>query len=231
MACLPLSFPHWERISPGDNNSRAIPHLPHFESRKLQHPEEALRQRYKSWVKKLSLCMRYVRQSAEDPEVCERSRVRPWWYLICLSVQFSLSPVQLLATPWTATLDLPVHHQLPKCTQTHVHWVSDAIHPSYPLSSPSPPAFNLSQHQSLFQWVFASCGQSIGVWASASVLLMNIQDWLPLGLTGWISLQGTVKSLLQYHSSKASILWCSAFFMVQLSHPSIHDYWKNHNFD
>ena len=91
MACLPLSFPHWERISPGDNNSRAFPHLLHFESRKLKHPEEALRQRYKSWVKKLSLCMRYVCQSAEDPEVCERSRVRPWWYLICLSVQFSLS--------------------------------------------------------------------------------------------------------------------------------------------
>ena len=68
---------------------------------------------------------------------------------------------------------------------------------------------------------FASGGQSIGVSASASVLPMNIQDWFPLGWTGWISLlsQGTLKSLLQHHSSKASILRCSAFFIVQLSHP------------
>ena len=68
---------------------------------------------------------------------------------------------------------------------------------------------------------FTSGGQSIGVSASASVLPMNIQDWFPLGLTGWISLpsKGIFKSLLQHHSSKASILRCSAFFMVQLSHP------------
>ena len=70
-------------------------------------------------------------------------------------------------------------------------------------------------------WLFASGGQSIGVSTSASVLPMNIQEWFPLGLTGWISLQskGLFKSLLQHHSSKASVLWCSAFFMVQLSHP------------
>ena len=68
---------------------------------------------------------------------------------------------------------------------------------------------------------FISGGQSIGVSASASVLPMNIQDWFLLGLTGWMDLlaiQGTLKSFLQYHSSKASILWCSAFFIVQLSH-------------
>ena len=65
-------------------------------------------------------------------------------------------------------------------------------------------------------------GQSIGASVSASVLSMNIQDWFPLGWTGWISLlQGTHKSLLQHHSSKASILQCSAFFMVQFSHPYI----------
>ena len=80
----------------------------------------------------------------------------------------------------------PVHHQLPEFTQTHVHWVSEAIQPSHPLLSPFPPAFNLSQHQGQF---FASGGQSIGVSASASVLPMNIQDWFPLRLTGWISLQ------------------------------------------
>ena len=79
-----------------------------------------------------------------------------------------------------------VHHQLPELTQTHVHWVSDAIQPSHPLSSLSPPAFNLSKHQGfpLIQF-FASSGQSIGVSASASVLPLNTQDWFPLGWTGW----------------------------------------------
>ena len=83
-----------------------------------------------------------------------------------------------------------VHHQLPEFTQTRVHWVGDAIQPSHPLSSLSPPAFTLSQHQGLFQWVRScvSYGQSIWVSAPASVLLMNIQDWFPLGWTGWISL-------------------------------------------
>ena len=68
---------------------------------------------------------------------------------------------------------------------------------------------------------FTSGGQSIGVSASASVLSMNIQDWFPLGWTGWISLEskGFSRILLQHHSSKASILRCSAFFIVQLSHP------------
>ena len=86
---------------------------------------------------------------------------------------------------------LPVHHQLPEFTQTHVQWVSDAIQPSHPLSSPSPPALNLSQHQGSFQMsqFFKSGGQRIRVSASASVLPMNIQDWFPLGWTSWISLQ------------------------------------------
>ena len=68
---------------------------------------------------------------------------------------------------------------------------------------------------------YPSIGQSTGGSASASVLPMNIQDWFPLGWTGWISIavQGTLKNLVQHHSSKASILWCSAFFMVQLSYP------------
>ena len=66
----------------------------------------------------------------------------------------SLSRVRLSATPWTRSVPgLPVHDQLPDSTQTHVHWVSDAIQPSHPLSSPSPPALNLSQHQGLFKWV------------------------------------------------------------------------------
>ena len=87
-----------------------------------------------------------------------------------------------------STPGLPVHHQLPEPTQTHVCRIGDAIQPSHPLSSASPPAFNLSQHQGFFQWVsYTSGGQSIDVSASASVLPMNIQDWFPLGLPGWIS--------------------------------------------
>ena len=80
-------------------------------------------------------------------------------FLLCHSVQFS-SVTQSCPTLWDlmnhSTPGLPVHHQLPEFTQTHVHRVSDAIQPSHPLSSPSPPAPNASQHQSLFQWVNSS---------------------------------------------------------------------------
>ena len=86
-----------------------------------------------------------------------------------------------------STPGLPVHHQLPEFTQTHVHRVSDAIQPCHPLSSPSPPAPNPSQHQSLFQWVNSS--HQVAVSALASVLSMNTQDWSLLEWTGWISLQ------------------------------------------
>ena len=110
-----------------------------------------------------------------------------------------------------STPGFPVHHQIPEIAKIHVHQGCDAIEPSHPLSSPSPSAFNLSQHQSLFKWVyfFASGGRSIGASALASVFSMNIQDWFPLGLTGLISL--LVKELskvffLQHHGSKASVL-------------------------
>ena len=89
-------------------------------------------------------------------------------------------------------------------------------------SFPASGSFAMSQ-------IFSSGDQSIG--ASASVLPVNIQGWFPLGLTCWISLQSKGHSrVLQHHSSKASIFQCSAFFMVQLSHPSIPDYWKKHSF-
>ena len=92
---------------------------------------------------------------------------------------------------------LPVHHQLPEFTQTHVHWVGDAVQPSHPLLSPSP-TFNLSQHQGLFKMsqISASGGQSFGVSASTSVLPMNTQDSSPLGWTGWISLQSKGLSIV-----------------------------------
>ena len=116
----------------------------------------------------------------------------------------------------------PVHHQLLEFTQTHVHWVGDAIQPTHPLLSPSSPTFNLSQHQGLFKWV----GSSHQV---AKVLEFQLQhqsfqwilrtdslrmDWLDL-----LAVQRTLKSLLQHHSSKASVLQRSAFFIVWLSHP------------
>ena len=113
----------------------------------------------------------------------------------------------------------PVHHQLLKLAQTYVHRVGNAIQPFHPLSSPSP-AFNLSQHQDLFQWV--SCSHQVAKvleFQLQHVLTMNIQDWFPrMDWLDLLAVQGTLKSLLQHHSSKASILQCSAFFIVQLSH-------------
>ena len=104
--------------------------------------------------------------------------------------QFSHSVMSHSCNPMDySTPGLPVHHQRSEFTQTHVHWVSDAIQPSHPLSSPSPPAFNLSQHQGLFQWVSSSHQVTkVLVSASASVLQMNIQGDIPLGLNGLISL-------------------------------------------
>ena len=104
----------------------------------------------------------------------------------------SLSRVWLFVTPMDcSTPGLPVHHQFLDFTQTHVPWVGDAIQPFHPLSSPSPPAFNLSQHQGLFKWVTSShqVAKVLEFSTLASVLPMNIQDWLPFGWTGLISLQ------------------------------------------
>ena len=117
---------------------------------------------------------------------------------------------------------LPVHYQLLEFTQTHVHWVSDAIQPSHPLSSPSPPALHLSQHQGVFKRVtlcirwskYWSFSFNISPSNEHPGLISSRMDWLDL-----LAVQGTLKSLLQHHSSKASILLCSAFFIVPLSHP------------
>ena len=122
-----------------------------------------------------------------------------------------------------STPGFPAHLQLPKLAQTHVHWFSDVIQPAHPLSSPSP-VFNLSQNQGLSQWV-SSLHQVAKVFkfqlqhqsfSEYSGLISFRMDWLDLH-----AVQGTLKSLLQHHSSKASIPWCSAFFMVQLSHPNM----------
>ena len=121
-----------------------------------------------------------------------------------------------------SSLGLPVQHELPEFTQTHVHWVGDAIQPSHPPSSPSPPALNLSQHQGLFsesvlciRWPkYWSFSFSISPSNEHSRLISFRMHWLDL-----LAVQGTLKSLLQHHSSKASVLQHSAFFIVQLSHP------------
>ena len=146
-----------------------------------------------------------------------------WYFFI---FQFS-SVAQLCPTlcdPMDCSIPgLHVHHQLPELAQTHVHWVGDAIQPSHPWSSPSPPTFNLSQHQGLFQWVSSShqVAKVIGVSASASVLPMNNQDWFPVGWTGWISLQSKGLSRVFSNTTVQKHQFSSAqfFFIVQLSHP------------
>ena len=119
--------------------------------------------------------------------------VMPIREAVFVSVQFTsvIQSCLTLCDPMNlSTPGLPVHHQLLESTQIHVHWVGNAIQPSHPLSSPSPPTPNLSSIRSFqMSQLFASGGQSIGVSASTSVLPMNIQDWSPLGWTGWISLQ------------------------------------------
>ena len=142
-----------------------------------------------------------------------------------VSNQFS-SVTQSCPTPCDpmkrSTPGLAVYHQLPESTQTHVHCVSDPIQPSHPLLSSSPPALNLSQHQGLFKWVSSS-------YQVAKVLEFQLQhqalQWTPRtdllqnGLVGSLCSPKALKSLPQHHSSKASILRRSAFFIFQLSHP------------
>ena len=114
-----------------------------------------------------------------------------WCMLVSHSVSSVAQSCPTLCNPMNrSTPGLPVHHQLPKFTQTHVHWVGDAIQPSHPLSSPSPPAPNPSQHQSFpVSQLFVWGGQSTGVSALASFLPKRSQGQSPLGWTGWISLQ------------------------------------------
>ena len=139
------------------------------------------------------------------------------------SVQFSHSVMSDSLRPHE------LEHARPPCPSPtpRVHrnpcpWVGVAIQPSHPLSSPSPPAFSLSQHQGLFKWISS--------YQVAKVLEFQLQhqffQWTHPGLISfrmdWLDLlavQGTLKSLLQHYSSNASILWHSAFFTVQLSHP------------
>ena len=137
-------------------------------------------------------------------------------------VLHSLSHVQLFATPWIARMPgFPVLHYLPEFAQTHVHCVGHAIQPSHPLLSlfllPSIfPSIRVFSNELVLRirwpkyWSFSF---SISLSKEYLGLISFRMDWLNL-----LAVQGTLKSLLQHHSSKASILWCSAFFIVQLSH-------------
>ena len=139
------------------------------------------------------------------------------------SVQFSRSVMSNSLKPHGPQhASLPVHHHFQEFIQSYVNWFSDDIKTSHPLSSPSSPALSLSQHQGLFKWVSSSHQVAkvlefqlhISPSNEHAGLISFMMDWLDL-----LAVQGTLKSLLQHHSSKASILWCSAFFAIQLSHP------------
>ena len=143
------------------------------------------------------------------------------------SVQFSSVPQSrlTLCDPMNhSTPGVPVHHQFVEFTQTHAHRVSDAIQPPHPLSSPSPPAPNppsirvFSNESTLcMRWPkYWSFSFNISPFNEHPGLISFRMDWLDL-----LAVQGTFKSLLQNHSPKASILWYSAFFTVQLSHPYV----------
>ena len=173
--------------------------------------------------------LKSILRIVEDPK--PNSRVETWcWHPSSAQLCPTLCDPMGCSTP-----GFPVHHQLPEFTQTHVHRVGDAIQPSHPLSFPSP-AFNLSQHQGVFQWVSSSVlhirwpkywsfSFSINPSSEYSGLISSRMDWLDL-----FAVQGTLKSLLQHHSSKASVLQCSAIFMVQVSYPYMITQ-KNHSFD
>ena len=137
-----------------------------------------------------------------------------------MGLLFSHSVMSNSATPWTVahqtSMSITNSQSLFKLMSIKSVMPSNHLilfHPLLPFSFPASVSFAMS-------WFVTSGGQSIRASASASVLPMNIQDWFPLELIGLISLQvqGTLKSPLQHHSWKASILWCSAFFTVQLSH-------------
>ena len=131
-----------------------------------------------------------------------------------------------------STPGFPVLHHLLELTQTYVHWVSDGIQPSHLLPPPSPPAFNLPEHESLSNESalhirlskYRSFSFSINLSSEYSGFISFRIDWLDLP-----AVQGTSKSFLQYHSSKVSIFQPSDLYGPTLT--SIHDYWKNHSFD
>ena len=175
-----------------------------------------------------SLFPRQTIQYHNNPSLCPDQKCwRSWSWMVLVQFSWVIQSCPTLCDPMNcSTPGLPVHHQLPEFTETHVHRVSDAIQPSHPLSSPSL-APNPSQHQSLFQWVNSSheVAKVLEFQLSHHSFQRNPRaDLLHNGLVGSPC---SLKSLLQHHTSKASILQCSAFFTIQLT--PLHEYWKNHS--
>jgi len=151
--------------------------------------------------------------------------------LLCCFSSVAQSCLTLCDPMECSTPGFPVHHQLLEFTQTHVDWISDAIQPSHPLSSPSPPTLNLSHHQGLFQWVSSShqVAKVSEFQLQHQSFQWIFQDWFPLGWTGWISLQSKRLSrvfsntTVQKHQLVLSFLYSPTL-------TSIPDHWKNHSF-
>ena len=178
-----------------------------------------------------SACVQVSEHEHPARHVCPRIRVEktPVLYSVCQELPHMLAiivqwlrHVRLFVIPWTP--GFPFLHHLPEFAQTHVCWLGDAIQPSHPLLSPFPPAFNLSgirvfSSESALHirwpkyWSFSFSISPSNEHSGLSTISFRM-DWLDL-----LAVQGTLKSLLQHHSSKTSILLCSAFFIVQLSHP------------
>ena len=159
-----------------------------------------------------------------------------YWLDTCSGLNGGCSLAQLCPTLCIpvdcSTPGFPVIHCLLEFAQTHVHWVGDAIQPSHPLSSPSPPAFNLSQHQGLFhesviciRWPkYWSFSLSISLSNEYSGLISFRIDWVDL-----LAVQGTFKSLLTPQFKSFNSLPLSFLYSTTLT--SIYDYWENHSFD
>ena len=171
------------------------------------------------------ICLAYSGLSKEQIKSPQHSHLLKWLFIDSVqfsSVQFSHSVASDSLRLHKLQHSRAVYHKLPEFTQTHVHWVHDAIQPSHPLSSPYPPDLNFPSirvfsDESILHirrpkyWSFSFRINSASEHTGLIYLRMDLLDLL--------AVQGTLKSPLQHHSSKASILWHSAFFTVQLSHP------------
>ena len=147
------------------------------------------------------------------------------YFTYCCSV--SQSCLTLCNTMDCSMRGFPVHHQLLGFTLIHVHSVGDAIQPPHPLSSLYPPTFTLSQHQGLFQWVGSShqVAKVLEFQLQYQVLPMNIQDWFPLRLTGWISVQSNGLSRVFYNTHSKNINSSVLSFLNGPAFTAIYDFW------
>ena len=176
----------------------------------------------------------WIKETMKGLSVMASKQTGPFHDLVVNYCSVTQSCPPLFKLMDCSTPIFPVLPHLLEFAQTHVHWIGDVIQPSHPLLFPSPPAFNLSQHQGFFfpmNQFFASGGQINGASASPSAILMKMQDWFPLGLTGLISLQSKAFSRV-FSNTQFKSINCSVFsFFYGPTLTSIHNSWKNHSFD